>query len=154
MSLRHPLAAANLWFNVFCFLFCCCQSVNLEKYQTIEYTSGGVYVSCIKCFLFSFLLLPICEFREVSDNRIYLRWSLCILYKFTCMPGESYHSQLMSLLLCLCDICQVLIKSLVCWFYQKIDCLIVQQGYEMQRKNSCALASGIWLAIHVKNNKS
>ena len=33
---------------------------------------------------------------------------------FTCMPGESYHRQLRSLLLCLCDVFQVLINSLVC----------------------------------------
>ena len=35
---------------------------------------------------------------------------------FTCMPGESYGRWLLSLLLCLCDIFQVLINSLVPWF--------------------------------------
>ena len=34
---------------------------------------------------------------------------------FTCMPGESYWRQLRSLL-CLGDVFQVLINSLVCWF--------------------------------------
>ena len=35
---------------------------------------------------------------------------------FTHMRGESYHRQLRSLLLCLCDVFQMLINSLVCWF--------------------------------------
>ena len=35
---------------------------------------------------------------------------------FTCMPGESYHRRLRSLLLCLCGIFRALINSLVCWF--------------------------------------
>ena len=35
---------------------------------------------------------------------------------FTRIPGESYHRWLRSLLLCLCDVFQVLINSLVCWF--------------------------------------
>ena len=35
---------------------------------------------------------------------------------FTGLPGESYRRQLMSLLLCLCEVFQVLINSLVCWF--------------------------------------
>ena len=34
---------------------------------------------------------------------------------FTCMPGESYRRRLGSLL-CLCDVVQALINSLVCWF--------------------------------------
>ena len=38
---------------------------------------------------------------------------------FTCIPGESYHRWLRSLLLCLCDLFQVLINSLVCWFKSK-----------------------------------
>ena len=33
-----------------------------------------------------------------------------------CMPGKSYYRQLRSLLLCLCDVFQVLINSFVCWF--------------------------------------
>ena len=33
---------------------------------------------------------------------------------FTRMPGKSYSSGLRSLLLCLCDVLRVLIKSLVC----------------------------------------
>ena len=33
---------------------------------------------------------------------------------FTHMPGESYRRLLRSLLLCLCDVFPVLIKSLVC----------------------------------------
>ena len=37
----------------------------------------------------------------------------CFLYR---MPGKSYHRQLRSLLLCLCDVFQVLINSFVCWF--------------------------------------
>ena len=36
---------------------------------------------------------------------------------FTHMPGESYRRLLRSLLLCLCDVVPVLIKSLVCWFF-------------------------------------
>ena len=36
---------------------------------------------------------------------------------FTCMPGESYHRWLRSLLLYLCYIFWALINSLVCWFY-------------------------------------
>ena len=35
---------------------------------------------------------------------------------FTRIPDESYHWRLRSLLLCLCDVFQVLINSLVCWF--------------------------------------
>ena len=36
---------------------------------------------------------------------------------FTCMPGERYCRQLRSLLLCLYDIFQALINSLLCWFW-------------------------------------
>ena len=36
----------------------------------------------------------------------------------TCMPGESYHRQLSSLLLCLCDVFQVVINSLVVIYAQ------------------------------------
>ena len=35
---------------------------------------------------------------------------------FTCMPDESYHRQLWSWSLCLCDVVQELINSLICWF--------------------------------------
>ena len=35
---------------------------------------------------------------------------------FTCMPGESYHRQLWSLLLYLCYVFPALINSLVCRF--------------------------------------
>ena len=34
---------------------------------------------------------------------MYLRWSLCTMYKFTRMPAEGYRRRLRSLLLCLCD---------------------------------------------------
>ena len=34
----------------------------------------------------------------------------------TRIPGESYHRQLRSLLLCLCDVSRALINSLACWF--------------------------------------
>ena len=46
---------------------------------------------------------------------MYLWWtlSLYIYLVFTPMPAER---QLWSLLLCLCDVFQVLINSLVCWF--------------------------------------
>ena len=70
---------------------------------------------------------------------MYLWWSLCTLYLlacqvrvtigttnvplvefmylvFTCVPGESYHMHLGSLLLCLCDIFQALTNSHVSWF--------------------------------------
>ena len=40
---------------------------------------------------------------------------------FTCMPGESYHKQLRSLLLYLCYVCQVLIKPLMCWFSRYLE---------------------------------
>ena len=36
---------------------------------------------------------------------------------FTCMPGKSYNRQLRALL-CLCDVFQALINSLVCWFFR------------------------------------
>ena len=35
---------------------------------------------------------------------------------FTRIPGESYRTRLMPLLLYLCDVCRALINSLVCWF--------------------------------------
>ena len=37
---------------------------------------------------------------------------------FTCIPGESYYRQLRSSL-CLCNIFQALINSLLCWFWSK-----------------------------------
>ena len=46
---------------------------------------------------------------------------------FTCMPGESYHRWLSSLLLCLCDVFWVLINSLVCWFCMSALGLILFQ---------------------------
>ena len=45
---------------------------------------------------------------------MYLWWSF--IKKITHMPGEGYHRWLRSLLLCLCDIFQGLINSLVWWF--------------------------------------
>ena len=50
-----------------------------------------------------------------SLERMYLWWSLCTLV-FTCMPGKSYHRQIRSLLLHLCNVFQVLISSIVSWF--------------------------------------
>ena len=46
---------------------------------------------------------------------MYLWWSLCTLYWFTCMPGEDYRRQLGSLLY-LRYVFRALINSLVCWF--------------------------------------
>ena len=46
---------------------------------------------------------------------------------FTCMPGGSCHRWLRSLLLCLCDVFQVLINSLVCWVYMSTLGLILFQ---------------------------
>ena len=43
-------------------------------------------------------------------------WSLCTLYLFICLPGESYFRKLRSLLLCLFDICWMLIIFFECWF--------------------------------------
>ena len=43
---------------------------------------------------------------------MYLWWSSCTFS----MPGESCCGQLRSLLLCLCDVCRALIKSLMCRF--------------------------------------
>ena len=45
-------------------------------------------------------------------------------FVFTCMPGESYHR---SLLLCLCDIFQAQIISLVCWFWTSTLGLVLFQ---------------------------
>ena len=42
---------------------------------------------------------------------------------FTPMPGESNCRWLGSLLLCLCDVFQALINSLVCWFFSSFTCL-------------------------------
>ena len=47
---------------------------------------------------------------------------LFVYLVFTCMPGESYHRWLRSLL-CLCDSFWALINSLICWFYTSIQIL-------------------------------
>ena len=50
----------------------------------------------------------------VRTHRIHFWWSLCTLYLHACQV--SHRRRLRSLLLCLCDVLQALINSLVCWF--------------------------------------
>ena len=56
--------------------------------------------------------------RLFFEDNIYVHVRLVefVYSVFTCIPGESYHMWLRSLLLCLCDVFQALINSLVCQF--------------------------------------
>ena len=49
---------------------------------------------------------------SINEERMYLWWFMCLV--FTCMPGESYSRQLLSLLLC--DVFRAPINSFGCWF--------------------------------------
>ena len=72
-------------------------------------TSGGVYVPLGMYLWWSvctFQAVPLVEFMYLVSTR---------------MPGESYHRQLGSLLLCLCDVFRALINPLVCWFDKGTD---------------------------------
>ena len=61
---------------------------------------------------------------------------------FIRMPGESYHRQLRSLLLCLCDVFQVLISSLVCCFLSMYNLEFLPNFY-----SGIASNDGVWLSI-------
>ena len=55
-----------------------------------------------------------CKVDKLHPKRTHLWWSLCTLHLLTCQVRV--RRQLRSLLLCLCDVFQALISSLVCWF--------------------------------------
>ena len=74
----------------------------------------------------------------------YIWWSLCTLYLlsciylvFTCMPGESCHRQLRSLL-GLCEVFQALTNSLVCWQCMKVLAYMQEYGHTRQPQGRCA----------------
>ena len=68
--------------------------------------------------------LSLCLGTWTPYRRMYLWWSLCTLYLFTRVPGESYRRRLGSLLLFLCDVCRALINSLVCCFCRCVSPLV------------------------------
>ena len=66
---------------------------------------------------------------------------------FTHMPGESDRRHDRSLLLCLCDVFQVLISSLVCCFLSMYNLEFLPDFYSGISSND-----GVWLPIWQSNN--
>ena len=61
------------------------------------------------------------KIHELHQRYIYLPLVEFMYLVFIWMPGESYRRPLRSLLLCLYDVLQALINSLVCWYITDIN---------------------------------
>ena len=86
------------------------------KQMTVIYCLKAVscIVRCV-CVTDPVSGLGMCFFVCLKKNlRMYLWWSLCTLYVYARMSGETNRRRLGSLLLYLCYVVRALINSLVC----------------------------------------
>ena len=61
-----------------------------------------------------------CKYKVHKLHQRYILWFMYLV--FTCMPGESYHRWLRSLLLFLGYVFWVVVNSLVCWSKKSLAC--------------------------------
>ena len=83
-----------------------CSSWSNLKQKQKQKTTTINYIFFLFCFLFCLKDVALVEFMQLV---------------FTRMPGESYRSRLMSLLLYLCYAFRALINSLVSWFARALS---------------------------------
>ena len=94
------------WWRLWSLWLCGCKSLHW---------CWNPFLCLVVCCYFSFFIPLLDRIHPITDDGSVLLGELMYLV-FTSMPGESYRRWLRSFLLSLCDVFQVLINSLVCWF--------------------------------------
>ena len=90
---------------------------------TTRYINSTRGISCQTFFLYL-------EVHKLQHEAVPLVEFMYLV--FTCMPGESYHRRLRSLLSYMCCVFQVLINSLVCWLCRNALGLVLFQIFAGQ----------------------